>query len=217
MAIIGAESPKGDICKHGFPKEFGECPECVKEMGDKPLVETRGQGYKINITDAEIDELVERLGVPKEAVSQEMAEAREKLEKQEPTPVAAEPTKEVIAEPEPSTEKKLNRLERESKDAAQRFFEIYSQRISGPEKQSRAQETIRDYQKMFKNPKAKSIGMVYLNNEISRQLDDMTESTDDQGRPIMSETRFRNFVAEMPLIGLRYLEKKDDQNDKKTG
>ena len=58
---------------------------------------------------------------------------------------------------------------------------------------------------MFANPKAKSVGMVYLSKEMSRMIDDMLK--EDK----ISQTRHEDIKTNMPLMGLKYIETPPDK------
>jgi len=191
---------RGQTCPHGYPLEItSECPQCKIEAEKKPLIEMKGPGYKINITEEEIDTLVDRIGMEDEAARAAIASLEQEIQK-EKAPKAEIAAVEEKPAAEAPTEKKLNRLEREGKTAAQKLLEIVTGQQRAQEKQNMTQEEIARYKDMFANPKAKSVGMVYLSKEMSRMIDEMLQEEK------ISQTRHEDIKTNMPLMGLQYIE-----------
>ena len=196
---------RGQTCPHGYPLEVtSECPQCKIEAEKKPLFETKGPAYKMNITEQEIDALVDRIGMEDEAARAAIASLEQEIQKEKaPKAEAATVGEKPVAEV--PTEKKLNRLEREGKTAAQKLLEIVTGQQRAQEKQNMTQGEIARYKDMFANPKAKSVGMVYLSKEMSRMIDDMLK--EDK----ISQTRHEDIKTNMPLMGLKYIETRSDK------
>jgi len=171
------EQFSGDLCPHGVPKEFGsQCSECQAQ--EKPAVEISGVRPKINLTEAEIDELISR--IDKGEISGELMQFKVS-EKDQERPIAV-PREEAPAE---EKESNMERLKREAGEAAKELVDTLMAGGNIKAKIDSSKGIIDKYLDVFSDNRAKIIGRRFLGAAMSELSKDMSETNQAEMVSIM--------------------------------
>lgn len=159
---------------------------------EKPAVELRGVRAKINLTEKEIDELISRIDAGQ-------IETGELIKFKAPTTEEEAP---IAVTEEEKEESNLDRLKRESEEAAQELINTLMTKGSISQKIEQGKGTLNNYLAMFTDKKAEMIGRRFLGaamTELARGL---------------GETNEAEIISAMQTLGLRatkYRERKEYQ------
>lgn len=169
----------GDLCPHGVPKEFGDqCKECKAE--EKPLVDISGVRPKINLTEAEIDELISR--IDKGEITGELMQFKVS-EKDQERPVAV--SREEIEVPAVKEESNIERLKREAGETAQELVDTLLTGGNIKVKIDSSKDIINKYLDVFSDNRAKIIGRRFLGAAMSELSKNMSETNQAEMVSIM--------------------------------
>jgi len=173
------EQFSGDLCSHGVPKEFGsQCAEC--EAKEKPLVDISGVRPKINLSDAEIDELISR--IDKGEITGELIQFKVSEDSQE-RPVAV--SREEIEAPAVKEESNMDRLKREAGETAKELVDTLMTGGNIKAKIDSSKGIIDKYLDVFSDNRAKMIGRRFLGAAMSELSKDMSETSQAEMVSIM--------------------------------
>ena len=169
----------GDLCPHGVPKEFGrQCNEC--EAKEKPVVDISGVRPKINLTEAEIDELISR--IDRGEFEGELIQFKVSEDDQE-RPVAV--SREEVESPVVKEESKMERLKREANETAQELVDTLMTGGNISAKINSTKDIINSYLDVFTDNRAKMIGRRFLGAAMSELSKDMSETSQAEMVSIM--------------------------------
>jgi hypothetical protein len=170
----------GDLCPHGVPKEFGsQCNEC--EAKKKPIVDISGVRPKINLTEAEIDELISR--IDKGEITGELIQFKVSEDDQK-RPVAVS-REEVEEAPVEEKESNMKRLKREAGETAQELVDTLMTGGNISAKINSTKDIINSYLDVFTDHRAKMIGRRFLGVAMSELSKDMSETSQAEMVSIM--------------------------------